>query len=632
MSHAGGGAGEGIALSTSPELRGNVNGSGSPGEGEGATPARPAMMLVSSAHIDDSTEAEAEVEEPSPALSRRSHDEGAAPRELLHQRGQHPADIVMDAPAADVHSAHAHRYNPSYAAQTARTRQPENSQGSGSTTGATEGGSGLQRTDPRDGNALDAADDQLVSSGRPQHARIPTYTRSWADSPVSTPASDEIRPLSMTPNRERSESESLGGMNGARSAYNFNDDSLDSPVSAVSGAEARYRNSPLSRDLPLHDQATGTPVATAVNASDRPADENILSGTEPCQDGDVLAETSSTRMKPAPIVELASNETKNTAATHRQLSSAVREQEAQASLTGSAPFSIPVERTDSVESSSSNAAYHLARSGSMASTSGGTGTGSPATRRDSSGFSSPPTKTGSPQVPHGEADPTSLDGPRRGSAALGSAGKPSAAVLQAQRAQLQSVSYSQYGRREASNLTSSTSTSRAADGGGRAAAGTSYSSTSMVGGHGHGGQSQEGYASHDRRFSTDSNAATHHHKGSSLAHAHETAGAADTAARGAEPAQPRTPAKDRSLQAQQRSHSYSREEPSSGTRGRDGYDEGSTGRDRERDKEKSRAVSSSSRKQLGEWTLGKTLGAGSMGKVKLGVSSVTGGKVSLARC
>ena len=62
MSHAGGGAGEGIALSTSPELRGNVNGSGSPGEGEGATPARPAMMLVSSAHIDDSTEAEAEVE------------------------------------------------------------------------------------------------------------------------------------------------------------------------------------------------------------------------------------------------------------------------------------------------------------------------------------------------------------------------------------------------------------------------------------------------------------------------------------------------------------------------------------------------------------------------------------------
>lgn len=35
------------------------------------------------------------------------------------------------------------------------------------------------------------------------------------------------------------------------------------------------------------------------------------------------------------------------------------------------------------------------------------------------------------------------------------------------------------------------------------------------------------------------------------------------------------------------------------------------------------------RKQLGEYTLTKTLGAGSMGKVKLGVSTVTGEKVAL---
>lgn len=34
-----------------------------------------------------------------------------------------------------------------------------------------------------------------------------------------------------------------------------------------------------------------------------------------------------------------------------------------------------------------------------------------------------------------------------------------------------------------------------------------------------------------------------------------------------------------------------------------------------------------SRRQLGEWTLGKTIGAGSMGKVKLAVSTVTGEKV-----
>lgn len=40
-------------------------------------------------------------------------------------------------------------------------------------------------------------------------------------------------------------------------------------------------------------------------------------------------------------------------------------------------------------------------------------------------------------------------------------------------------------------------------------------------------------------------------------------------------------------------------------------------------------TSSGSRKQLGEWTMGKTLGAGSMGKVKLAISNKTGEKVSL---
>lgn len=47
--------------------------------------------------------------------------------------------------------------------------------------------------------------------------------------------------------------------------------------------------------------------------------------------------------------------------------------------------------------------------------------------------------------------------------------------------------------------------------------------------------------------------------------------------------------------------------------------------EQERDRETERAASS--RRQLGEWTLGKTLGAGSMGKVKLGVSTITGEKV-----
>jgi hypothetical protein len=48
----------------------------------------------------------------------------------------------------------------------------------------------------------------------------------------------------------------------------------------------------------------------------------------------------------------------------------------------------------------------------------------------------------------------------------------------------------------------------------------------------------------------------------------------------------------------------------------------SSNKDRDKDR---------SRKQLGEWTLGKTLGAGSMGKVKLGISTISGEKVSFVR-
>jgi hypothetical protein len=41
--------------------------------------------------------------------------------------------------------------------------------------------------------------------------------------------------------------------------------------------------------------------------------------------------------------------------------------------------------------------------------------------------------------------------------------------------------------------------------------------------------------------------------------------------------------------------------------------------------------STRSRRVLGEWTMGKTLGAGSMGKVKLAISGITGEKVSIFR-
>ncbi|ORY62857.1 hypothetical protein BCR35DRAFT_308894 [Leucosporidium creatinivorum] len=51
--------------------------------------------------------------------------------------------------------------------------------------------------------------------------------------------------------------------------------------------------------------------------------------------------------------------------------------------------------------------------------------------------------------------------------------------------------------------------------------------------------------------------------------------------------------------------------------------EGKSG-EKEREKESTR-----SRRVLGEWTMSKTLGAGSMGKVKLGISGVTGEKVAI---
>lgn len=73
--------------------------------------------------------------------------------------------------------------------------------------------------------------------------------------------------------------------------------------------------------------------------------------------------------------------------------------------------------------------------------------------------------------------------------------------------------------------------------------------------------------------------------------------------------------------------------PTSGTNSRRSPDQSKSSGSREKDKERTSTMANGkdrdrSRRQLGEWTLGKTLGAGSMGKVKLGVSTITGEKVS----
>lgn len=86
---------------------------------------------------------------------------------------------------------------------------------------------------------------------------------------------------------------------------------------------------------------------------------------------------------------------------------------------------------------------------------------------------------------------------------------------------------------------------------------------------------------------------------------------------------PRQPSS--SMRDPERSHRSSERRDRERERERDQQAAGSS-RDREREKEQ--RESTRSRRTLGEWTMSKTLGAGSMGKVKLGISGITGEKVS----
>jgi hypothetical protein len=85
---------------------------------------------------------------------------------------------------------------------------------------------------------------------------------------------------------------------------------------------------------------------------------------------------------------------------------------------------------------------------------------------------------------------------------------------------------------------------------------------------------------------------------------------------------------------QQAAPPFSQTVPPTGSDSRRSPDQSRSLSSRGKDKERISTIANgkdrerSSRRQLGEWTLGKTLGAGSMGKVKLGVSTVTGDKVS----
>lgn len=93
-------------------------------------------------------------------------------------------------------------------------------------------------------------------------------------------------------------------------------------------------------------------------------------------------------------------------------------------------------------------------------------------------------------------------------------------------------------------------------------------------------------------------------------------------------------------------HGVERRRTGESSRHRSGSSAGATNEQRDRERRHGRrekeggtstgaaagtSSSGRSRRTLGEYTMGKTLGAGSMGKVKLGVSSVSGEKVSPRR-
>ncbi|GAA6000382.1 uncharacterized protein JCM10292_001486 [Rhodotorula paludigena] len=110
---------------------------------------------------------------------------------------------------------------------------------------------------------------------------------------------------------------------------------------------------------------------------------------------------------------------------------------------------------------------------------------------------------------------------------------------------------------------------------------------------------------------------------SSLAHSHRS-----ERERGASQPPSRSASISGASAAQQRAVSVSRRPSSSAARERSASD----AQQQQQQQQQQGAIGSvprSSRRTLGEWQLTKTLGAGSMGKVKLGVSTVTGEKVAI---
>lgn len=531
MSQAGNGAGEGMALSTD---------NGDAAHDDAAATALPAMQLVEP--LGASPPAAAHRKSSSNSLPRSSMipirpSASASGQRLMSAMGSpgkaHPADLVSSS-NPDPHSHHHH--NRTQRGKEYSMDSTADSQYTRGTANAVEGDTdsyynGSDEPDSVPQLASDGIQSDshgaAESSGRPVlHTRIPSATRAWADSPVSTPGSEEIKALSGTPNGVY-----VTNLPGVAAD--------DSPVQQGGRSLASSIRTAVGPDGSRPSTAGSGAMYTQTSA-------------EPSHAGQVLAETTETRLQPIPIVELADG--------------TVGAQDLQRLST----------RTPSIENSQAQPSISMQRAGSLRK--------SPSVQTSGSGHTSyHATRTGeSPQ-----SSPRQLQ--RRpstqGQIRAGQQAYPDDAFTEtladgtsqyAQPSPRADRNRGQDGRYSIDSTVSRTQ-------------GGTASSISGHRSHGHEAASHDGQQSptkgkHPQYSDQQNGAATptsEGHSGAALSRSKNTNAAHEE-----------------------------RQEASS------------SNKDRDKDR---------SRKQLGEWTLGKTLGAGSMGKVKLGISTISGEKVSFVR-
>lgn len=206
-----------------------------------------------------------------------------------HSGKPHPADLVSTS-NPDPHQLRQHSYasGSSKRAKEYSLDSTTESTYTTSTANAVEGDgdSNYHSSDHGSARQLEARGEQVACSQSgpdhfavprpPMHGRIPSATRAWADSPVSTPASEEIKALSLTPN------------------------GIDRSEELASPSAAQIRDGTASYASSLRTAvAEGSRPSTAASRTQKDA------SVDPSHAGQVLAESSATQMQPLPIAEMA---------------------------------------------------------------------------------------------------------------------------------------------------------------------------------------------------------------------------------------------------------------------------------------------------------------------------------------